>query len=383
MTRGVALSVYPVLMYRAWQDAVVVAQLYFVVGTVSALIGLSVPWLTRHVPRRSVYTSGAALFVLSAVLGMVGGKWVTLALLCHVSGTAMVFVCFNAFVLDNLARTEFGRLESLRLMFAGAGWTIGPVLGVWLMGFWPGAPFVIVALASIGLLLAFWLMGVAHGRGSARSVARSAMPWHYLRQFAAQPRLVVGWLLVVLRSCGWWLYTVYLGIYAVQSGLGDQVGGIASSLANAGLFLAPLMMRWVARRSLRHAVRVGFLYAGLLYVVAALFSPWPLVTVTVLLVASYFLVLLDVVAGLPFLLSVRPSQRTEMSAVYSSFRDVSGILSPGLVWVVLLFAPLAGVFAMGGLALLVAWLLAAHLHPDLGLPGARRQRRSGGAVLLP
>ena len=52
-------------------------------------------------------------------------------------------------------------------------------------------------------------------------------------------------------------------------------------------------------------------------------------------------------------------------------------------WVVLLFAPLAGVFAMGGLALLVAWLLAAHLHPDLGLPGARRQRRSGGAVLLP
>jgi hypothetical protein len=47
-----------------------------------------------------------------------------------------------------------------------------------------------------------------------------------------------------------------------------------------------------------------------------------------------------------------------MSAVYSSFRDVSGILSPGLAWLVLQFSPVAGIFAAGGLAMLVAWLVA-------------------------
>ena len=31
---------------------------------------------------------------------------------------------------------------------------------------------------------------------------------------------------------------------------------------------------------------------------------------------------------MPFLMAVKPSERTEMSAVYSSFRDVSGILTP-------------------------------------------------------
>jgi hypothetical protein len=100
--------------------------------------------------------------------------------------------------------------------------------------------------------------------------------------------------------------------------------------------------------------------------------PWA--TVVVLWLGSYCLVLLDVCAGLPFLLSVKPSERTEMSAVYSSFRDVSGILSPGLAWVVLQFTSVSGVFAAAGLALLLAWLVAGQLHPQLGVPGAKRLR---------
>ena len=69
-----------------------------------------------------------------------------------------------------------------------------------------------------------------------------------------------------------------------------------------------------------------------------------------------------------------PSQRTEMSAVYSSFRDVSGILTPGLAWLVLLFSPLAGVFAATGLLLLAAWAVAGRIHPQLGVPGGKRVR---------
>ena len=378
VTRGIALSVYPLLMYRAWGDAAVVSQQYFVVGVLSLIMGLSVPMLTRHLPRRWVYTLGAALYVVSAMLGMVGGKVTTLALLCHVMATAIVFVCFNAYVLDNLERADFGRLESLRLVFGGFGWTIGPVLGVWLVRFWPGAPFIIVGVAALGMMTAFWWLRVAHGRVSALAGTASSNPYSILRRFVVQPRLVAGWLFVVLRSCGWWVYTVYVGIFAVQSGLGDQVGGIASSLANMGLFMAPLMLRWMGRHSVRQAVRTGFLVSGVIFVIAACVSPFPLATVVLLVLASYFLVLLDVCGGLPFLMAVKPSQRTEMSAVYSSFRDVSGILTPGVAWLVLQFAPLAGVFAMAGGALLVAWRVAAHMHPELGIPGARRVRQRVG-----
>jgi hypothetical protein len=83
--------------------------------------------------------------------------------------------------------------------------------------------------------------------------------------------------------------------------------------------------------------------------------------------ASGFLVLLDVSAGLPFLMAVKPSERTEMAAIYSSFRDVSGILTPGVAWLVLMVAPLPGIFAAAGVALLSASALAGRLHPRLGV----------------
>jgi MFS transporter, ACDE family, multidrug resistance protein len=330
VVRGIVLAVYPLVMYRAWGDAVVVSKWYFGVGVFSLLTALTVPMLTRYLPRRWVYTLGLSLYLLSAVFGMVGGKATTAALVCHAMAAATAFVCFNAYVLDHVAKPDFGRLESLRLLYGGVGWTAGPVLGVWLMQFWSGAPFVIVALGAMGMLGLIWRMRLGNARVHLLANNRKAShnPLVFLRRFFSQPRLVAGWFFTVMRSCGWWLYIVYVGIFAVQNGLGDQVGGLATSLANAGLFLAPLMLRWIQRRSVRRAVRTGFLLSGICFILGALVSPLPWATVAMLVLGSVFLVLLDVCGGLPFLMSVKPSQRTEMSAVYSSFRDVSGILSP-------------------------------------------------------
>ncbi len=91
--------------------------------------------------------------------------------------------------------------------------------------------------------------------------------------------------------------------------------------------------------------------------------------------ASVFLVMLDVVGGLPFLMSVKPSERTEMSAVYSSFRDVSSILTPGAAWLVLWVAPLPGIFVAAGAGLVASWLVAGRLHHRLGV-----QRPSRGGL---
>ena len=374
VVRGSSLAVYPLLMYRYWGDAVTVSKIYFAVGLLSLLTVLAVPMLTRLLPRRWVYTGGVLLYVLSAALGMVGGAATTAALLCNAMAAATAFVCFNAYVLDNVAKADFSKLESLRLFYGGLGWTIGPVLGVWLLPYWHGAPFVLVGLGALGMLTAFWRLRLGNGRVIVQAVPSSVAPVAYLKRFFAQPRLVAGWFFAVMRSCGWWIYIVYTGIFAVQNGLGEQVGGLTTSLANAGLFMAPLMLRWVQRHSVREAVRTGFLFSGLCFILGTVFSSLPWATVAVLMLGAYFLVLLDICGGLPFLMSVKPSQRTEMSAVYSSFRDVSGIVSPGLVWLVLQFVPLSGVFAAGGVALLAAWLVASRLHPELGVPGNQRQR---------
>jgi MFS family permease len=374
LVRGSTLAVYPLLMYRAWGDAQLVSALYFVVGVLSLLTALCVPVLAQRFQRRWVYCAGLGLYLLSAAFGMLGGKWTALALLCNTMAAATSFVCFNAYVLDHVAKAEFARLESLRMFYGVAGWVLGPALGVQLLPLWHGAPFLMAGLGASAILCYLWKIRLGNGRQMQRQARGAAHPWVYLQRFFLQRRLVGGWLFAVMRSCGWWFYFVYLGIFAVEMGLGESVGGIATSLANSGLIAAPLLARWVQRQTLRRALRSGFLLGAICFILATLLAPLPWVSVALLLLGSYCLVLLDVCAGLPFLMSVKPSERTEMSAVYSSFRDVSGILSPGLAWLVLQFTGVSGVFAAGGCALLLAWALAGQLHPHLGVPAALRVR---------
>jgi MFS family permease len=374
LVRGSTLAAFPLLMYRAWGDAQRVSELYFAVGLISLLTALAVPLLAQRLQRRWVYVMGLLLYVLSAVSGVAGGKWVSVALLCNTMAAATSFVCFNAYVLDHVDKSEFARLESLRMFYGSLGWVVGPALGVYLLRYWHGAPFLMAGLGALAILLYIRKIRLGNGRVMTRQAAGASHPWIYLQRFIQQPRLIGGWLFAVIRSCGWWIYFVYLGIFAVEHGLGDSVGGIATSVANIGLITAPLLFRWVQRRSVRSAIRAGFLLGALCFLAATLLSSMPWATVGALVLGSYCLVLLDVCAGLPFLMSVKPSERTEMSAVYSSFRDMSGIVSPGLAWLVLQYTNVSGVFAAGGCALLLAWAIAGQLHPQLGVPGARRVR---------
>lgn len=376
IARGILVSVFPLVMYRALGDAGVVSEVYFAVGIASLLVGLLVPYLIRFIPRRWVYVSGAMMFALGAGIAPTGHPAAAIAgLALTAMATVTTFVCFNAYVLDYIAKIELGRFETSRLFYSAFGWTVGPVLGVLLYSWWTPAPFLIAWCAALSMAVIFLVMRLGNGRLITRSHRPPANPFGYFPRFFAQPRLIAGWVFAVIRSCGWWVYVVYLPIYAVENGLGEQLGGIALSISNAALFLTPFMLRFMQTRSVRAAVRTGFLMSGLLFAIAGLSHSVPVFAVLCLMAGSFFLILLDVSAGLPFLLAVKPSERTEMSAIYSSFRDVSGILTPGAAWLVLLAAPLSGIFVAAGMALVGTWGLAGTLHPRLG-----RVRIAAGAA---
>ena len=371
--RGVLISVFPLAMYRAFQDAGTVSQLYFLVGLASLAGGLMVPWVTRYMPRRWVYTVGALLYLCSAALAIHGGATaMALALLTNTIATVIVFVCFNAYVLDYIAKVELGRCETLRLFYSAAAWSLGPFCGVWLFGWWPPAPFIFSGLAALALIATFWVMRLGNGKLITKTRGPTPNPLAYMGRFFAQPRLVAGWLFAVLRSCGWWVYIVYLPIFAVENGLRERLGGAALSMTNACLFLTPFMLRWMRSSSVRASVRVGFFGSGSLFLLAgiAAFEPWA--SVALLMAGTVWLIFLDVCGGLPFLMAVKPSERTEMSAIYASYRDISGIASPGAAWFVLQVAPLSAVFAVTGLGLFGAWGIAGRLHPRLGSGRAPR-----------
>ncbi len=365
--RGILISTMPLVVYDALGDAQTTSVTYFLAGIVALVWGLLVPWATRKVPRRWAYTGGIGLYLIGNTLGAIGTVWtVPLALMCNAMATVTIFVCLNAYVLDYVDRASLGRSQSSQMAYSASAWMIGPMAGVWLYDRWAPAPFLVAGAFSVLLLVSFWVLRLGNGKQITRAKGPAVNPLGYLGRFFGQPRLIAGWLFAVLRSCGWWVYVVYLPIFCIEAGLGDKVGGIALSITNALLFAAPALNRLARRLSVRRSVRVAFGLCGGLFLAAGLLSFLPWVLVGLVMSASIFLVMLDVVGGLPFLMSVKPSERTEMSAVYSSFRDVSSILTPGAAWLVLLVAPLPGIFIAAGVGLLSAFAVAGRLHPRLG-----------------
>ena len=374
--RGMLISTMPLVVYDTLGDAQSTSVVFFLAGIVALGWGLMVPWATRYVPRRWAYTAGVCLYLVGMALGVVGTRWsVPLALMANAMATVTIFVCLNAYVLDYVDRANLGRSQSTQMAYAATAWMLGPLSGVWLYHTWAPAPFLVAGGFALVLLVAFWVLRLGNGKQITRAKRPAVNPLAYLGRFFSQPRLIAGWSFAVMRSCGWWVYVVYLPIFCIESGLGDKLGGIALSLTNALLFTAPALNRLARRQSVRRSLRIALGCCAGFFIVAALVSAFPLATVAMVMAASLFLVMLDVVGGLPFMMSVKPSERTEMSAVYSSFRDVSGILTPGAAWLVLFVAPLPGIFMAAGLGLLGAWAVAGRLHARLGDPRPSR----GGA----
>jgi MFS family permease len=365
--RGTLISVMPLQAYDAVGSAGAVSLLYLAAGVTGLVWGLLVPALTRLVPRRWVYSGGCLLYLAGMALAIEGSATaIALALKLNAMATVTLFVCLNAYVLDHVERAELPRSQSLQMLFAAAPWTIGPVLGVWLRGWWHPAPFLLAAVVALTLLAAFWWLRLGNGRQIGPARGRALNPVAYLGPFLRQPRLVAGWLFAVIRSSGWWVFVVYLPIFAVEAGLGDRVGGIALSASNTLWFVAPFIARLARRLTIRRTLQLAFALGTVTFAGAGLLAGWPWAVVALLMLSSIALGTLDAIGGLPFMMAVKPSQRTEMAAVYASFRDVSGIVTPGVAWAILLVAPLPGIFLAAGLAMAVGWAMAGRLHPRLG-----------------
>ncbi|PZQ98106.1 MAG: MFS transporter [Cereibacter sphaeroides] len=377
--RGVLLTVMPLALYEAVADAAVVSRIYFFIGIASLIWGLMVPWATNHIPRRWMYTLGSVMYLVGMALALTGHPAaISAAILINSLATVTVFVCLNAYVLDYVSRADLGRSASQQMLYAAACWAVGPLLGVWLRTIWSPLPFLVAGGFAVALLATFWVLRLGNGRQIARAKGPALNPVAYLGRFFQQPRLIAGWLFACIRSCGWWVYVVYVPIFCIQAGLGDKVGGVALSITNTLLFFTPLFLRGVSRATVRLSVVAGFLWGAVLFALAGFAAPLPWLALGLMLLGSISLVLLDIAGGLPFLMAVKPSERTEMAAVYSSFRDVSGIATPGVAWLVLLVAPVSGIFVAVGAGMATAAAIALRLHPRLGTPRPSRGVRMAG-----
>jgi MFS family permease len=106
------------------------------------------------------------------------------------------------------------------------------------------------------------------------------------------------------------------------------------------------------RYGLRKLLIVGFFLTGATGILAAILAGVPWLAASVLVLTAVGGAVIDGAGNVPFLRAVRPLERAEMTAVYSSWRHGGQLAAPGLFAIVLTVFPLPSVFVIGGAAAL-------------------------------
>ncbi|MGQ0675109.1 MAG: MFS transporter [Rhodospirillales bacterium] len=359
LARAFLVSVIPLTAYRILQNERDVSILYLCIGFLGLAGTLAIPFLLRRMRRKWVYSLGClslaamgGLIATATLQGLAVGMWL------RVFGTAALYTTLNLYIMDYIHKRELVRTEPLRLLFGGAGWTLGPVAGVFVadrLGIeWACA---IAAACGAVLLAYFWLLRLRENPAVAPATRPPPGIAYNLRRFAAQPRLRLAYAIAFTRAVWWTMFYIYVPLFMVKAGFEPTWGALVVSLGNVMLFLSVGYGRLAQHAGMRNVVVGGYLAAGAVTVVVAAAAGLPLVAAALLVVGATATTALDALGSIAFLRAVHPYERAEMATVYSTYRQIADITGPLAFALILTFLPLPAVFAAtGAMMLAMAWV---------------------------
>jgi MFS family permease len=352
--RSLTSSVVPISAYELLKDEQKVSVLFTFVSVFSLAASLMIPMLIARWSRRWVYTLGAAAVGFgSMLLAEFTVPAQAVAMLLRVFGSSCLSIGLSLYIMDNIAKANLVRSESIRMSSSVLAWTIGPVTGVWLyqsFGLWaPGA----AALGFAGLLAScFWYFRLSDGSPIKPAKSAPADPIANLKRFWSQPRLRLAWLIAFCRSAYWSTYFVYGPILMVATGQGKLAGGVFASLGNVMLLSGLLWARAAGRISLRKTIFICLVSSGVLLMAAGISGTHhPLFTAAFLLAGTAGASGLDAMGSTPFLRAVKPRERAAMTSVYRAYFEFSELL-PSFVYSIVL-----SVFGFGSIFVTLSLLM--------------------------
>ena len=354
-SRGILLSVIPLQALELMGDAQRVSVLYFAVSLGGIATALATPAVIHQIGiyRTFLIATGAMAGSLIALASL--DAWIfILGLFLHVFAIAAAEVTLSLYVLDQVPRRDLLRFEPWRMLFSILALTVGPFLGVFLQDrVGHAVPFIIGGLAVASTLIYFHVLGL-QGTTVERTATGTSHPLHSIGRFFRQPRLRLAYGLTLARSCWWAMFVIYVPIYAKQTGLGELTGAAIVSIGTAWTLTVPFW-GWVGRRfGLRYLISVGFFVTSSMSMLAFAFAGAPALAPGLLIFGALGATMLDGAGNVLFLRAVHTFERSEMAAVFATYRDCGQLATPGLFAVLLKFFALPVVFLSASI-----WMLAA------------------------
>jgi MFS transporter, ACDE family, multidrug resistance protein len=365
VAQAILLTVVPLEALGLLGNVRAVTLLYVGTGLITVAGRFSIPLLVRLIRRRFVFTLGTLSLAGSGVLlAMNVLPALAIGLIFSTFGFACIEITSQLYLLDHVERQALRHFEPIRIFAIAGPWTLGPWFGVYLQrDVHFAAPFAITTAAAIVLLALFWWLRLGENAMLSASRRPPPNPLRYLSRFFAQPRLRLAWTLASARSSWWSVFYIYTPIFAVTSGLGAETGGVMASIGTGWIWLVPLW-GWLGRRyGLRRLLQAGYASAGVLSVCTALAFGVPWLGAVLLVLAALGTEMIDGAGNLLFLRAVHPHERSEMTTVFVSFRDVAQLGAPAVCSALLSLFSLPSVFLAAGAMMLGSAFVSRHIPP--------------------
>ena len=343
--RAVLLSVLPLKALSLMGNAQLVSVLFFMVSACGVAVSLSVPTILQRIGLHRCFLLSVFAMVASVVLLWTEAMWSFAAgMVLHVFGVTSMEVVLSLYIMQRIPRRQLPEFEPLRMVSAIVALSIGPWLGVYLqsrVADW--LPYLIAIGGTVATLIYFRWLGLQQMSLPERLLP-AGNPLRHIGHFFLQPRLRLAWGLILTRSSWWMMFIIYTPIYARESGLGELMGAAIVSIGSAWTLTLPFW-GWFARRySLRRLMYMGFtVTAGMSLLVFAV-SGTPTVAIVLLAFAALGATMLDGSGHVLFLRAVHPLERSEMTGVFQTYRDVANLAVPGFFAVLLKFFALPVIF---------------------------------------
>ena len=363
IARSLLMGVIPLLALEALGSKEMVTRAYLLASILTLAITLNFAMLERLLQRRWVVTLGVACTLIAMTILILGeGMIMALGIGLQQAAASLFSVCLSLYIMDYIGKQDLIYTETRRMLYAGIVWMVGPSLGLWLWGnaaSW--APFMLTVIAAASMLSYFWYLRLGHGQGIQKARSHSVNVLKIIPRYFKQRSLRIAYWITMSRSIFWVTLFIYGPIYVIEAKLPVWVAGGLLSLVSALLLISPLIRRFAERVGTRPTIIIALVLVGssmsILYVIG---EPKP-IGLIFWVSAALGGVTLDVLGNIPFMRMVKPRERTEMTMIFSTWREGSQLLTPLLVSIVLLFAPFEIFYVLLALLLFGAAIKASFL----------------------
>jgi MFS family permease len=332
LSRSVVVGVIPLTALDALGSKAAVSYAFLGGACLTLLFTLNVGWLERRIQRRWVVTMSIGCLVAAMVLFMFAdGPLYAVAIGLRSAQASLFSVCLSLYIMDYIGKRELTTTESRRMVYGAAAWLVGPLLGVWL---WTqvgrSAPFLLSIAVAACTVAYFWHLRLHRNPVLLTPTTSVTHPFRNIARFFAQRNLRIAYAITTTRAVFWAALFVYGPIYVVEAGLPTWAAGAFLSAASSMLFLGPLVARAALRFGSRHVIvgALSLMTAGMSGL-AVLGDARPF-GVVLWIVGAIGGAALDVLGNIPFMRTVKPRERTAMTSVFSTWREVSFLIAPAI-----------------------------------------------------